>query len=298
MVAKPFLKWAGGKGKLAPLIVDCLDQHSIPIRRYHEPFLGGGSVFFALQELSLFQDAFIGDGNPNLIATYQVIRDDVASIIAALATLSRQYLMLEESKRPVFYYQVRDRRRPRMPSTKAARLLFLNKTCYNGLYRVNSQGHFNVPHGRHKRPRILDRAGLQEASKALTNVTIEALDFEEACNRAQSEDFVYLDPPYQPLSETSVFTSYTRDGFGIEEQYRLREVFENLTARGVPTLLSNSDHPLIRDLYKGYYLQEVPMGRNINSKATQRSAINELLISNLEQTKNVGGSPSLGSART
>ena len=153
-MAKPFLKWAGGKGKLAPLIAERVGRGSINIARYHEPFLGGGAVFFALHEAGLIGDASLADSNAELIGTYQAVRDDVEGVIAALGALSRKYLPLDSSKRTFFYYDIRDRRRPRLPATKAARLLFLNKTCYNGLYRVNSKGHFNVPHGRYVRPTI------------------------------------------------------------------------------------------------------------------------------------------------
>ena len=278
-MAKPFLKWAGGKGKLAPLIIERAPER---IARYHEPFLGGGAVFFALQEAGLVREASLADSNADLMATYTAVRDDVGGVLAALGELSEEYLSRESSQRGLYYYEVRNQRRLRRPDRKAARLLFLNKTCYNGLYRVNSKGHFNVPHGRHKSLRILDDAGLRAASKALADTSIETLDFEEACARARAGDFVYLDPPYQPLSETSHFTSYTQDGFGVDEQGRLRAAFGDLTKRGVPALLSNSDHPFIRDLYEGYSVEEVPMGRNINSKATRRSAISELLISNFD----------------
>ena len=280
-MAKPFLKWAGGKARLAPLIAERAPE---PITRYHEPFLGGGAVFFALHAAGLVRDASLADSNDDLIGAYQAVRDDVEGVIEALGELSREYLALESSQRGLYYYKVRNQRRLRRPDRKAARLLFLNKTCYNGLYRVNSKGHFNVPHGRHKSLRILDRAVLREASNALAFARIEATDFEGACAKAQPGDFVYLDPPYQPLNETSHFTSYTKDGFGIREQRRLRDVFDDLTRRGVPALLSNSDHPDIRALYGGYLTQEVSMGRNINSKAAARSAISELLISNFDSS--------------
>lgn len=281
-MAKPFLKWAGGKGRLAPLIAERIGRELGSIDRYHEPFLGGGAVFFALQEAGLIRDASLADSNPDLIATYQAIRNDVEGVIAALDVLSRQYLARESSQRGLYYYEVRNQHRLRRPDRKAARLLFLNRTCYNGLYRVNSKGHFNVPHGRHKSLRILDCGSLRSAACALAAARIEATDFEAACARAQPRDFVYLDPPYQPLSETAHFTSYTRDDFGLVDQERLRAAFDSLTRRGVPALLSNSDHPAIRDLYGGYAMEVVPMGRNINSKATERSAISELLISNID----------------
>ena len=278
-MAKPFLKWAGGKARLAQRIAEHAPER---IARYHEPFLGGGAVFFALHEAGLVRDASLADSNEDLIATYRAVRDDVEGVIEELGEHSRQYLARESSQRGLYYYKVRNQRRLRRLDRKAARLLFLNKTCYNGLYRVNSKGHFNVPHGRHKSLRILDRAVLREASNALAFARIEATDFEGACAKAQPGDFVYLDPPYQPLNETSHFTSYTKDGFGVDEQHRLRAVLDDLTARGISALLSNSDHPFIRDLYEGYSVEEVPMGRNINSKAAARSAISELLIGNLD----------------
>ena len=281
-MAKPFLKWAGGKGKLAPLIIERAPKR---IARYHEPFLGGGAVFFALQEAGLVGEASLADSNADLMATYTAVRDDVDGVIKELGELSQQYLSREPSQRGLYYYEVRNQRRLRRPDRKAARLLFLNKTCYNGLYRVNSKGHFNVPHGRYVRPTILDGERLREASASLAGAELRAEDFVDACARAQPGDFVYLDPPYQPLSATSAFTSYTRDGFGMNEQNRLRKVFESLTDRGVPTLLSNSDHPYIRDLYEGYSVEEVPMGRSINSKATGRSAISELLVRNLDDPR-------------
>ena len=279
-VAKPFLKWAGGKGKLAPLIAERAPER---IARYHEPFLGGGAVFFALQERRLVREASLADRNADLMATYEAVRDDVEGVIAALGALSDEYLSLGHKERGLNYNTVRNQHRLRRPDRRAARLVFLNKTCYNGLYRVNSKGRFNVPHGRYVRPTILNEERLREASASLAKAELRAEDFAEACGRARPGDFVYLDPPYQPLSETSHFTSYTQDGFGVVEQERLRAVFDDLTARGVPALLSNSDHPFIRDLYEGYTLDRVPMGRNINSKTTERSAISELLISNLEE---------------
>ena len=163
---KPFLKWAGGKGKLAPLIADLrVRRESISIARYHEPFLGGGAVFFALQQTGRTGRRRVPRRpQRRLIATYKAVRDDVEGVIAALGELSRQYLARESSQRGLYYYEVRNQRRLRRPDKKAARLLFLNKTCYNGLYRVNSKGHFNVPHGRYVRPTILDAERLREAS--------------------------------------------------------------------------------------------------------------------------------------
>ncbi|MXY88592.1 MAG: Dam family site-specific DNA-(adenine-N6)-methyltransferase [Dehalococcoidia bacterium] len=277
-MAKPFLKWAGGKGKLAPHIAERAPER---IARYHEPFLGGGAVFFALQERGLVGEASLADRNGDLMATYEAVRDDVEGVIGALGELSKQYLAREPSQRGLYYYEVRDRRRPRRAARKAARLLFLNKTCYNGLYRVNNRGHFNVPHGRYVRPAILDEGRLREASASLAGIELRAEDFAEACGRAKAGDFVYLDPPYRPLSATSAFTKYTSADFGFADQERLRDAFDELTNRGVAALLSNSSHPDIHELYRDYEQDLVPMGRAINSNGKGRAPIDELLVSNL-----------------
>ena len=279
-MAKPFLKWAGGKGKLAPRVCERAPER---IARYHEPFLGGGAVFYALQAAGKVTKASLSDGNAELIGTYQAVKVDVETVIVELSKLADDYLALDSSDRHFFYSDVRDKRRPQLAARKAARLLFLNKTCFNGLYRVNRQGRFNVPHGRYDTPGILDPQRLRQAASALASADIRAEDFEDACARARPGDFVYLDPPYQPLSETSHFTSYTRDDFSFADQERLRDAFDGLTRRDVPVLLSNSDHPAVRELYGGYAIEEVTMGRNINSKATERSAISELLIDNFEK---------------
>ena len=274
----PFLKWAGGKARLAPQVAERAPPR---IQRYHEPFLGGGAVFFALLAEGRIDGATLADGNADLIETWQTVRDDVEKLIRHLRDHARQYERREWSRRGQYYYEVRDRLRPRSSAGRAARLIFLNKTCFNGLYRVNRDGRFNVPHGRHHNPRILDREGLRDAAAALACASIEAIDFADACARAEPGDFVYLDPPYQPLSDTSVFTEYTKGGFGIDEQRRLRDAFDDLTKRGVPALLSNSEHPVIRELYSRYdNITPVPMGRNINANVAGRAPITELLISN------------------
>ena len=275
-----FLKWAGGKSRLARNIIRRIEHESLEIRRYHEPFVGGGAVFFALRKEHLFEAASLSDGNEALVEAYSVVRDDVEKLIGYLGNHQRKYRSGEGGSPSRYYYWVRDEHHPRSPAGRAARLIFLNKTCFNGLYRVNSRGQFNVPHGRHSNPRILDREGLREAFEALADVKIEAMDFREACADAQAGDLVYLDPPYQPLSETSAFTQYTTRDFGAADQERLRDTFDDLTMRNVPALLSNSDHPTIRALYKGYAVEEVSMGRSINADGAGRSAITELLIDN------------------
>ena len=277
-----FLKWAGGKARLAPLIAERVEGASLKVKRYHEPFLGGGATFFVLQEAGLFEAASLSDGNEALVEAYCVVREDVEKLSRHLRDHARRYNACEGTRRSKYYYRVRDDTHPTSPAGRAARLIFLNKTCFNGLYRVNSRGQFNVPHGRHLNPRILDREGLRKASVALTGTKIEPMDFEDACADAEPGDFVYLDPPYQPLSATSAFTQYTSTDFGFADQERLRKAFDDLTARGVPALLSNSDHPHVRALYQGYVVEEVSMGRSINSDGAGRTAISELLISNFD----------------
>ncbi len=276
MQATPFLKWAGGKKRLAATVAARAPSH---FARYHEPFLGGGAVFFALRGGGYSGPATLADASAELIACFTAIRDDIDELIAQLRRLEDTYL--HASDRAKVYYDVRARV-PMVPVDRAARMMFLNRTCYNGLYRVNRQGEFNVPHGRYVTPRIIDEPNLRACSAALQGVDLRCEDFEAACDRAEPGDFVYLDPPYQPLSRTSSFTSYTAGAFGTVEQERLRDCFERLTARGVAAVLSNSDHACMRDLYgeHGYLIEEVSMSRAINSVGSRRTAVAELLISN------------------
>lgn len=275
--ARPFLKWAGGKAKLAPLIIERAPEN---FARYHEPFLGAGAAFFALAAQRP-SPAILTDANAALIETFRVVRDDVDGLISALQPLADRYLRAGPEQRSAIYYEVRAN--PPVDSIgQAARLIFLNKTCYNGLYRENSSGGFNVPHGRYKQPGILDPYLLRICSATLSAAQLAAGDFEEACDRAQTGDFVYLDPPYHPLSATSSFTSYTAGDFGYPEQVRLRDAFDALTKRGVAAMLSNSDHEAIRELYagQGYRVETVTMSRAINSVGSKRQPVGELLVSN------------------
>lgn len=277
-MARPFLKWAGGKAKLAPRVLELAPGE---FGRYHEPFCGAGAVFFAMHEALPGLRATLSDANPRLIACFEAVRGDVEGVIEALQPLADRYLPAAAEERKELYYAVRAEE-PASRVEAAARLIFLNKTCFNGLYRENAAGRFNVPHGRYAHPRILDAEALRSASKALQAAGIRARDFEAACAEAERGDFVYLDPPYHPLSTTSSFTAYTRGDFGMDDQFRLRETFDKLTKRGIRALLSNSDHPVIRELYagRGYRLEVVPMSRAINSKPEGRAAIGELLIAN------------------
>lgn len=280
-MVRPFLKWAGGKAKLAPEIVRRAPQ---TFRAYHEPFLGAGAVFFALGNAGTLGKAFLGDANADLVACYEAVRDDTESLIAALERLAADYRSRDLDGRAALYYEKRAAR-PTTPVEGAARFIFLNRTCYNGLYRVNRAGQFNVPHGRYKSPRIVDAEALRATAAALSGVELRAGDFEDACARAKPGDFVYLDPPYQPLSPTSSFTGYTKAAFDGSGQERLRDVFEQLTRRGVAAMLSNSAHPVIKELYsgRGYTSREVPMSRSINSVGTRRAPIPEYLITNFDR---------------
>lgn len=280
-MATPFLKWAGGKKRLAPLVVERSPRGA---RTYHEPFLGGGAVFFAMEGAGLAQRAILSDANEELIACFTAVRDEVEALIGTLRQYADGYLPLNADERAGYYYE-RRAERPTGCVEGAARLIFLNRTCFNGLYRVNAQGEFNVPHGRYVNPRICDEAGLRRASEALRGVELRAVDFETACAAASASDFVYLDPPYQPLTRTSRFTSYTSGDFGPDDQRRLRDAFEDMTRRGVAAMLSNSEHEAIRELYEGwgYDLEQVPMSRAINSVGSGRAPIAELLISNFNR---------------
>lgn len=265
-VARPFLKWAGGKGKL-------LDQYAkyFPrqYRTYFEPFLGGGAVFFHLRP----QQAVLTDINPQLVNVYRCVRDEVESLIPLLQDHQAHHS-------PDYYYQVRAFP-PEDPVHQAARLLYLNKTCFNGLYRENASGQFNVPIGRYRNPRICDPALLRAASQALQGKDLQVNPFEAILEAATPADFVYFDPPYHPLSSTSSFTAYNRYSFGDQDQIRLRDVFATLAARGVPVMLSNSDCEWIRALYQDFSIHTITAARAINSKAQGRGRITEVLVTSV-----------------
>ena len=286
-MARPFLKWAGGKGKLAPVILAAAPP---AIARYIEPFAGAGAVFFAVEEARPGTRALLADANAELVETYTVVRDQLAVLDAALAGLAAAYAAGTPEERRAMYYEVRGMS-PWIPAERAARFIFLNRTCYNGLFRVNGSGGFNVPHGRYKNPRIHDAGLLAACSAALQRAAFRSGDFAGVCAEARPGDFVYLDPPYQPLSATANFTGYTRADFGPGDQIRLRDAFEDLTRRGVAAMLSNSDHEFIRGVYTGlgYHLVTVPMSRAINSRGSARAPVPELLIDNFTRVGSASG---------
>lgn len=268
---KPFLKWAGGKRQLLSAL---LEHVPAGFDTYFEPFIGGGALLFALQP----SRAVINDSNAELTNCYSAVRDHLEPLLAALACHRND---------TDYYYALRDWDRSpdypcRAPAQRAARIIALNKTCYNGLFRVNAQGAFNVPFGRYTNPKILDRETLEAVSAYLRRVdlTIRTGDFGTAVHDAGTHDFVYFDPPYDPLSDTSSFTGYDLKAFVRPEQLRLKALCDNLTARGTRFLLSNAATPFIAELYKDYRTIRVQATRAINSLASRRGAIDEFLILN------------------
>ena len=260
---RPFLKWAGGKGQL----LGSLRAH-VPASydRYFEPFLGGGALFFHLRP----RRGVLGDVNREIVDCYTAVRDDVDGLVRALA--GHRY-------DADHYYAVRDTDPAALSLVeRAARTIFLNKTGFNGLYRVNRAGKFNVPFGRYAKPAICDEANLRACSAALADVELVTGDFAEVAARAAPGDFVYFDPPYVPVSRTAAFTAYAPGGFDLAAQTRLAGVFAALAGRGVSVLLSNSDVPEIRKLYRRYRMDTVEAARVINCKATRRGPVRELLV--------------------
>jgi DNA adenine methylase len=270
-VPRPFLKWAGGKTQLADELVARLPPR---FGAYHEPFVGSGALFFRLFREGRISQAHLSDRNPELIGAYQTLRDQVDAVVDELArcVYNRE-----------LYYELRalDPERLAAPA-RTARTIYLNKTGYNGLYRVNRQGRFNVPFGRHKAPLILDERNLRAVARALNGVEIACAPYESVLERARPGDLVYLDPPYVPLSATASFTAYYPGGFSLRDQERLRDLCLELDARRVQVMLSNSDTPLTRALYAAAPLRvgEVLAARAINSDRSKRGKVVELLVTN------------------
>lgn len=264
---RPFLKWAGGKGRLLPELLARLPER---FDAYHEPFVGGGALFFELHARGRLDRAYLSDRNPVLVGTWQGVRDDVEAVIAKLR---------RHKNDPEHYYHVRAQDPARLsPAARTARILYLNRTCYNGLFRENRAGRFNVPYGRYVNPTICDADNLRAVSEALRGVDIAERPFDSVQELARPGDLVYFDPPYHPISPSSSFTSYHRTGFGPEDQEALRDVFAGLARRGVHVLLSNSDTPLIRDLYAGFRVDRVWAGRPINSRGDRRGKVAEVIV--------------------
>lgn len=267
----PIVKWVGGKRQL---MFDLLKNMPEDCNRYFEPFIGGGALFFELQP----DNAYISDMNEELINLYQVVRDNVDELIADLQkhNISKDYFMeIRNIDRTDEYKNWSDVK-------KASRFIYLNRTCFNGMYRVNSKGEFNVPFGHYKNPRIIDENNLLNCSELLKKTEIKCADFSDILSKVQKDDFVYFDPPYVPLNETSGFTSYTKDGFDIDMQFKLRDVCDELDSMGVKFLLSNSDTKLVNELYANYEIKKVFASRQINANADGRGKITEVLVRNYD----------------
>ncbi|MEE2750680.1 MAG: DNA adenine methylase, partial [Myxococcota bacterium] len=262
--AQPFLKWAGGKRRLLPDLIRHLPEE---YGTYFEPFLGGGALFFAVRP----SRGVLSDTNERLVRTWKTVRDAPEALIEKLSEFPHdEEFFLQQRKRDIDVEE---------DVEVAAWMLYLNKTAYNGLYRVNSKGGFNVPFGRYENPTICDEGRIRHCSEMLSGVAIHHRDFTVVLEEAQRGDFVYFDPPYVPLSESSSFTGYTRDGFTLDDQARLRDLASALKKRGVCVLLSNSSAPQVHELYAdGFEVREVQVSRAINSKASGRGKIAELLI--------------------
>ena len=265
----PIVKWVGGKRQL---MFELLKNMPENYNRYFEPFIGGGALFFELQP----DNAYISDMNEELINLYQVVRDNVDELITDLKKhdISKEYFMeIRNIDRTEDYENWSS-------VQKASRFIYLNRTCFNGMYRVNSKGEFNVPFGHYKNPRIVDENNLINCSNLLQRTEIRHADFSEILTKVQEGDFVYFDPPYVPLSATSSFTSYTKDGFDIDMQFKLRDVCDELDTMGVNFLLSNSDTKLVNELYENYNIKKVFASRQINANADGRGKITEVLVRN------------------
>jgi len=269
LLPRPFLKWAGGKTQLANDLVVRLPPS---FKTFHEPFVGSGALFFRLYREKNIQRAYLSDLNRELIDAYLAVRDCVDDVIKWLSQFPHD---------KDFYYRLRSQDAWELSvAGRAARMIYLNKTGFNGLYRVNRQGKFNVPFGRYKSPKYLDEENLRAVSEALKNVDIECAPFESVLDRARAGDLVYFDPPYVPLSATANFTAYQANGFTLEDQKRLRDVCVELTRKKVYVILSNSDTRFIRDLYsKSHFaISEVLANRAINCNGAKRGKITELIV--------------------
>lgn len=287
---KPFLKWAGGKSQL----IKQIDRH-LPLelkngslQRYIAGFVGSGALFFYIAQSYEIEEYLIFDINPELIIAYQTIKDNLCDLLEILSKIETEYLILNEEKQKEYFYQMRSQfnllRKQTNPNKIeiTAQLIFLNRTCFNGLFRVNSRGEFNVPCGKYKNPTICNSANLKAVSQILQKSHIQLGDFTECQKYVNKKSFVYFDPPYKPISKTSNFTAYAKENFDDQEQLRLRDFFTLLDRKGAKLMLSNSDvrDGFFENAYREYLIKKVQASRNINSNGQKRGKINELLIMN------------------
>jgi DNA adenine methylase len=298
--AKPFLKWAGGKSQLVEQITNYFpDELRMGlIHKYTEPLVGGGAIFFQVAQTYDIDEFLIADVNEELVLAYRVVKKDVSALIELLKAMEAKYHRLSPSRQKEYFYTVRYQLNEKRPEInyhrfdeswieRTAQIIFLNRTCFNGLFRVNSKGEFNVPFGRYRNPLICLKDNLREVSELLQRTKIQLGDFTECEEFVTSDTFVYFDPPYRPISKTSSFTSYSRYDFDDAAQLRLASFFRLLDKKGAKLMLSNSDpkneNPKDRffeDVYKNFRIERVRANRMINCNAEKRGAINELLIMN------------------
>jgi DNA adenine methylase len=299
--AKPFLKWAGGKSQLLSQFATHYPPEltSGKIVNYIEPFLGGGAVFLSIAQRYTFQQAYLTDINPELILVYSVVQRSPLDLIEQLEQHQRAYDAANEDERAAYFYTIRDQYNAQRAEinfnryttawvTRAARMIFLNKTCFNGLFRVNGKGEFNVPFGRYKKPTICDPENLMRVSSLLQKAELRIAPFTACEQWVNADSFVYFDPPYRPISPTSSFTSYSSDRFDDDDQIALAQFFARLHEQyGAKLMLSNSDPTSINpdddffeQHYRGFKIHRVWASRMINSQADKRGKITELLITN------------------
>lgn len=299
--ARPFIKWAGGKSQLLvefekrlPLSI----RESGEIKSYVEPFIGGGALFFFLKGKYSIENSFLFDINPELVIAYRVIQKDHKKLIRELREIEDIHIEKSEEERKENYYMIRTLYNSQMKELdydiynsewiqRTKYFIFLNKTCFNGLFRQNLKGEFNVPFGRYDNPKILDEPNIIAVNKSLHNTEIYCADFTDSSSYIQKSSLVYLDPPYRPLNRTSNFTTYAKNGFDEEDQIRLARFFGEMDEKGAHLILSNSDpkneninDDFFEKLYKNFNINQISAKRNINSNITKRGCVNELIITN------------------
>jgi len=301
IAAKPFLKWAGGKTQLVPKLSTKLPKEIIDtgvIDSYIEPFVGGGAFFFYLKSRFQINNSFLLDINRELLIGYQAIQNNPKELIDELRNLESEYIGKNEEERKNYYYKIRDKYNIQISSfdfsnynsawiERASHMIFLNRTCFNGLFRLNKNGEFNVPHGRYKNPRICDKENIKRVNLALKNTEIICGDFSKSSKYVKNNSLVYFDPPYRPLTKTSSFTSYSKEEFTDNDQIRLAEFYIELDRKGAYLILSNSDpknedpkDDFFDELYKNFIIERVGAKRIINCDPKKRGEIKELIIRN------------------
>lgn len=296
---KPFVKWAGGKGSLIPQLTNFYPYQLKDgiITKYVEPFVGGGAVLIDILQKYEVKEAYAFDINIDLINCYNVIKNDVSELITKLKQMENEFLDLDSDDREKYFYDVRKEynsykiSEEELSTKRAAEFIFLNRTCFNGLYRVNRKGEFNVPFGKYKNPRICDPNNLSNLSSLLQKVVFKYGDYKKSSECIDNTTFVYFDPPYRPLSVSSGFTSYTKEDFNEEDQKELASYYRELDSKDAKLMLSNSnpkntnkDDDFFEEIYTGFNINEVLAKRMINADCTGRGAISELLITNYEET--------------